>query len=325
MGTTCSDLEKSKVPSERLIEKNAEPIVIETPSSREVTTVLRESSLSSRPKSLSVTERFSHTSLLPDAAQELLSKGLKNKEKFSNLLSQIESKDALLFPNNIKYQGSLSPTTGLREGVGQQIWPNNNYYLGDFSKDKMNGFGYLVTDKFFYEGEFLNDVIQGKGRSFSSEGREYEGEFKNNTADGQGVEKGGGEGAVYSGSFVNGVKQGKGRMEWENGCYYDGEFLNNKFEGSGEYKYSDGATYKGEFKENSMNGFGTFTWADGQKYEGFYKMDRKHGIGVLKSASGVTYEGPFENGVKHGQGKMTNKEGESKMVQFEKGKFVKYV
>ena len=35
---------------------------------------------------------------------------------------------------------------GKRSGVGTQIWPNQNYYKGEFKDGKTNGLGVLVLN-----------------------------------------------------------------------------------------------------------------------------------------------------------------------------------
>ena len=82
-------------------------------------------------------------------------------------------------------------------------------YEGEFNdKGERHGKGIMTTltasGKVYtvYEGEWKNDVQDGKGKMKWAEGDYYEGEFKNNMVHGEGTMKYA-TGVVYSGKWKN--------------------------------------------------------------------------------------------------------------------------
>ena len=66
------------------------------------------------------------------------------------------------------------------EGQGVSVWPDINKKLeGNFSNDLLNGKGKLYENgKLRYEGEFVNDIMQGQGKLYDNNGNvEFEGLF----------------------------------------------------------------------------------------------------------------------------------------------------
>ena len=101
---------------------------------------------------------------------------------------------------------------------------NGNYIEGKFINGVVNGKGELITNKFHYKGNFVNNKLQGYGKmKFLIEGHEYEGIFKGNQ-----IER-------------------KGIFKWKNGDKYIGEIKNGKLNGKGKYYYSNGDIFEGNF------------------------------------------------------------------------------
>lgn len=74
-----------------------------------------------------------------------------------------------------------------------------------------------------YEGWWINDTLNGKGRSIS------------------------GDGAIYDGQWKNGKRHGTGKTQ-KGGVIYKGDFFNGKRHGQGKYSYADKSTYEGEIR-----------------------------------------------------------------------------
>ena len=56
-----------------------------------------------------------------------------------------------------------------------------NKYIGDFVNSIRCGKGVLITDKFHYQGDFMNNMMHRYGNiTFLVDGNKYEGQFKNN-------------------------------------------------------------------------------------------------------------------------------------------------
>ena len=151
-----------------------------------------------------------------------------------------------------------------------------------------------------YEGDFVDNVKEGKGIYYFSNGDKYEGEFFEDEKDGYGI------------------------YYYKNGEKYEGEFKENKKDGHGIYYYLDGDRYEGEFKKGYAEGRGAYYYQDGEKYVGDYKEDKRHGHGIYFYSNGDKYIGEFKNGKKDGKGALYDENGEKiKDLYFENGERVK--
>jgi len=119
---------------------------------------------------------------------------------------------------------------GLLNGKGFFLDKQKNKYIGEFRDMKKWGIGKLITNKIIYEGEFVNDKIEGKGKiKFLKSGIEYEGTFFNDNI------------------------EGYGKFKWINGDVYEGEVKDNKMHGNGIYYYKNGKIFKGLFENGQIS------------------------------------------------------------------------
>ena len=103
-----------------------------------------------------------------------------------------------------------------------------NQYIGDFIDSIRCGKGVLITDKFHYQGDFMNNMMHGYGNiNFLVDGNEYEGQFKNNLIEGWGV------------------------FYWKNGDRYEGQMKNGKMHGKGKLYYNNGDILEGVFENGN--------------------------------------------------------------------------
>uniref|UniRef100_A0A4X2M9F4 MORN repeat containing 1 n=1 Tax=Vombatus ursinus TaxID=29139 RepID=A0A4X2M9F4_VOMUR len=169
-----------------------------------------------------------------------------------------------------------------------------------------SGYGhYLYQNTFFrYEGEWKDGKKHGYGKLLFKDGSYYEGEFVDGEIIGRGQRYWASSGNTYSGQFVLGELQGHGIMKYKDGGKYEGEFSHGVREGHGSLIDKNGQVYKGSFHENKKHGVGQMTFNNGDKYEGDWILDQRQGHGVLHSADGSTYKGQWRNGVFNGQGLM---------------------
>ena len=124
---------------------------------------------------------------------------------------------------------------------GKFMWENGNYYLGDFSEDKFNGYGiYKWGEDRTYEGYWVNGKMEGKGKLKLKDGSFYEGEFK------------------------GGKRWGNGLYIWNKEKYYKGNWINDKQNGFGLY-YKNGKKIKG-------------FWVDGKLMASYNKIKNKEKI-----------------------------------------------
>ncbi|KAL4445510.1 hypothetical protein ABPG74_004584 [Tetrahymena malaccensis] len=186
---------------------------------------------------------------------------------------------------------------------------------------------YLNGD--IYQGQFKEDKMNGKGTYFyneSSDCKKYEGEYVNDKMEGFGVLEWR-DGDRYEGYFKNGQKNGKGTYfynESKSGKKHEGEYVNDKMEGFGVLEWRDGDRYEGYFKNGQMNGKGTYFYNEsnsGKKHEGEYVNDKKEGFGVFESRNGDRYEGYFKNGNFNGKGTYYYKNGTKQQGMWVDNKF----
>ena len=143
-----------------------------------------------------------------------------------------------------------------------------------------NGFGKLYelnTNILIFEGEYLNNKINGKGKEYIHGKLIFEGEYLNGVRNGKGKEYIDDK-LIFEGEYSNGVRNGSGKEYYFNGkLIFEGEYLNGK-------KWNrKGYNNKGDLKFDIENGNGKGKIYD---YEGF-----------------LIFEGEYLNGEKHGKGK----------------------
>jgi len=172
-----------------------------------------------------------------------------------------------------------------------------------------------------YEGDFKYDRMEGKGIFYYINGDRYEGDFKYDRIEGWGIMYYD-NGDRYEGTWKNYMREGKGIMFYKNGNRYEGDFKNDKKEGKGIVYFKNGNMYKGDFKNDKKEGWGIFHWKEGDKYEGYFKNDEKEGKGVFYWNDGDRYEGYFKNDLREGTGKMYYKDGTVKKGFWKKDKLI---
>lgn len=118
---------------------------------------------------------------------------------------------------------------GVINGKGIFLDSKKNKYIGDFKEMKRWGKGKLVTKEIFYEGEFLDNKLNGKGYI----------KFLKNELE-------------YSGTFKNDRIEGKGIFKWKNGDKYEGEVKNGQIHGLGIFKSHNGQIYNGIFENGQI-------------------------------------------------------------------------
>ena len=132
--------------------------------------------------------------------------------------------------------------------------------------------------------------------------RQYEGEWFNDLREGRGFERYSNNNS-YFGGFSQGKAHGIGVYKWSNGEVYDGEWSEGLKHGHGVWKSADGGdSYIGEWRHSKAEGYGLHVWRNGDRYEGEWKQCLKHGNGLDTFGNGDTYQGEFQNGKSQGRG-----------------------
>jgi len=168
-----------------------------------------------------------------------------------------------------KYIGNLK--NGIPTGQGKFIYSKNLIYSGEFKNGKLNGPGIKISGKHRYEGEFIDDELNGLGKLFRDNRLEYEGQFTNSVENGAGKMYSS-DGSIFQGILENGYYK-KGKLTDVNGDILDGEW--DDFELiNGTYKYHDGRLYEGQMKDWRPNGLGKMIYSDGTIENGIWKKGK---------------------------------------------------
>ena len=151
-----------------------------------------------------------------------------------------------------------------------------------------------MKDGSYFEGEFKNGEISGKGVKFNTtSGSEYIGVFVNGQLEGKGKVKS--STTEYEGELHENMRHGYGEMnELKLNRSYKGQWYMNKRHGLGEQRYADGAVYDGYWVHDKRQGHGVIKYSD-SSYEGQWRNDMHNGQGIYNHLCGYSYEGIFEN------------------------------
>ena len=204
-----------------------------------------------------------------DKKEDIITKKAKEKEEdlpYQDIKSNIETNSYLIkeydAKGNIIYEGEYK--YGKREGKGKAFENNKVLFEGKYQGGGMwNGFeckylenGKIIGKEYFkgkikFEGEYLNDKKNGKGKEYNAKGK-----------------------LIFEGEYLNGKRNGRG-IEYNADGIFEGEFKNGKkWNGTGYNKY-------GEIDYDIFNGYGTLKEYYGDKliYEGECKQGYRHGKG----------------------------------------------
>ena len=108
----------------------------------------------------------------------------------------------------------------------------------------------------YYEGEFREDEIIGKGFKYDKEKDiEYNGEFLFGHYQGKGILRNGVD-YVYKGDFFENVQHGYGELTDKHKQVYKGQWFYNKRHGQGIQHYADGSLYTGDWIRDKRQGNG---------------------------------------------------------------------
>jgi len=210
------------------------------------------------------------------------------------------------------YQGGM--VDNKRHGYGVCAFENGIIYQGTWSAGKMHGPGILLTKRghVFFQGDFQENVISGKGTYCFDNGDRYDGEFRDGVFQGHGVYYFAGKQSTYTGDWKHGLRHGVGMLSTlSNGSFYNGEWQLDKWSGRGRLYLEDLCDFEGNFKENLFDGRGVCQYPNSSSFEGTFKAGMKDGRGTYTFENGSVYEGRFKNDRTEGFGTVILKNDES--------------
>ncbi|MDR2781413.1 MAG: hypothetical protein LBB21_03070, partial [Holosporaceae bacterium] len=196
-------------------------------------------------------------------------------------------------PEKITFFGKCD-NNKIKKGKGVVVYPNGNYYAGNFDNNLRDG-----------EGKF---ILRGKDNSIQ---REYnclyrDGKIVNGYTEIYDI----GGRISYEGEFKDGKKNGRGKFTYPDGSSYEGIFKDDEKDGEGIFTSTRSNTeHRCTYKDGKIvNGYIKIDYENGSSYEGEFKDGRKNGKGKLTYQDGSFYEGDFEKGVRKGKGLFVNKD-----------------
>ena len=205
--------------------------------------------------------------------------------------------------NQIQYIGNI--IDGKKEGKGKLIYPDGTYYEGNFKNDLFNGKGIFVNNNSIYNGDFLNGKKHGKGKIEIDIIKNKNSNNNNNNNNENKIEK-----KIYEGDWENDFINGNGIeiIQNENGkIIYNGQFIKGKKNGKGKLILSNGSEYYGDFKNDLLEGNGIFKWNDNKYYNGEWNNNCINGFGILNEED-KKFIGYFKDDKKNGIGGFIYKE-----------------
>ena len=146
---------------------------------------------------------------------------------------------------------------GTLEGICTCVWGDTRF-TGYFTEGLRNGVGKLEQTDKVYEGEFVDNCIEGYGICTWKSGKNYQGDWKENKFDGFGVFTWPG-GRFYQGEYRDGYKEGIGKMVWPDGKIYNGEWEKGVQHGIAEYTFFNKTLQKLEKRKGR--------WEKGERVE----------------------------------------------------------
>ena len=242
-------------------------------------------------------------------------------------------------------------------------YKNGEYFLGQFKNNKRNGKGtlYYSNHEIKYEGNFVDDKFEGRGKMFFENGEYYIGEFKDNKMHGKGKLYYKNKKIKYKGIFTNGKyeknyksiilyfliaiiiliisivafyiysnenkNENNQKIILNDSNYYIGEIKNGKPNGKGKvYNKNNVLIYEGDFINGIKEGIGNMNLGDDKYYYGYFKNGKFNGKGILykKLNETVYVDQPIEKEIFCIENEKRMKKKFNNITIINGGKFKKY-
>jgi len=242
----------------------------------------------------------------------------------------LEGNGKIYINNYLYYEGNF--VNNKYNGFGKIYYNNKKIrYAGNFKNNLKDGNGklYDIKGNLLYDGNFKEDKKNGEGKyydpNFSLVSPVYNGNWDNDMYNGKGLINYV-FGDYYLGYFLNNKKEGKGKL-YENSNCYEGYFKNDKKNGKGILKIynknSNRSTviYDGIFVNDILIGYCKITYKNGDTYEGNIENYKKQGFGIyICNKTKNKYEGNWKDDLKNGNIVITNENNEIFKTIWKKGK-----
>ena len=217
--------------------------------------------------------------------------------------NELTGEGKYIFDDGSTYEGSI--LNGLRHGKGTFKSNDGIYYEGEWLNGLKHGKGKTIIGNMELEGEYINDVLNGKCRIKWKTGNLFDGKLQNNKMIGNGYMVWKNKNEKYTGMWKDNLQDGFGIHIWYD-SKNDNKYLRDR--------------YIGEWKEGKRNGYGKFYYSNGNIYEGYWKNNSKEGFGILYYNDRSKYVGIFKN---DNMFEINDKNDKNKKEDIKKSKIVK--
>lgn len=215
----------------------------------------------------------------------------------------------MLFQDGQVYEGHC--VDGLRHGRGKNVWPNQQFFVGEWERNRRVRGMHSWSDGRSCTGAWSDGHLHGRVTFSWPDGSSYDGEAVAGRQHGRGTQVWS-DGRVYSGQYFEGLEHGIGTLtEPDQRSKYRGSFQKGKRHGQGVQIWGS-MVYEGAWKEDQVHGLGLLTWTEtGASYKGLFNEGLYHGHGCFQSGGNGEdgYIGQWENGLKSGVGKEYSSDG----------------
>jgi WD40 repeat protein len=183
-------------------------------------------------------------------------------------------------------------------GIGQMVWADSSFYIGEFENGQPKGIGVFRSSKKYIWGEFDGKRLNG-----------YGGMVKIDTSE------------VTIGNWLNGKRQGteymynKDKNRWQVEWFENDVLMHRISFQSGKQRHNiywdmmgipqkDGSCYYGDLVDEDPNdyvdeipkGYGFFLWNDGRIFKGQFDNGKPNGYGIYFLDKFRFFEGDVING-----------------------------
>jgi len=171
-----------------------------------------------------------------------------------------------------------------KHGIGTLKSGNGTIYQGRFERDEKHGKGKITFRpntalEETYEGDFWHDKCHGTGKYCYMDGSTtYDGEWVDDAIEGRGILRS--SELTYTGEFTNGLFCGQGQAVYSNGQMYWGQWVDGLQHGEGSLLKSDGQRFSGYFLRGKKHGEGRIKFPDGNTFNGTWCEGKKVGHGI---------------------------------------------
>lgn len=216
---------------------------------------------------------------------------LTTKVSFLNSIDQPKTpqiRSAMLKKPEIK-DFNYGSSREMKDGYGEIMYPNGDFYKGNFKKNLKEGTGKYYYSKFSvkYKGEFKEDLRMGSGFLIFSSGDVYHGNWNKGFIENGAISIKYKDKSEYSGESKQGKRHGSGKMEYQNQGTYEGHWENDQRSGYGVIHYHSEVFFEGTFSGDYTDGPGVLVRKD------IFNLDHKEKKSFYHASSGCIEKSDF--------------------------------